>query len=139
MTLKLGSHKAPINYDIWRYLEIISRRYLTIISRISVRFTLNRLRSNLWSFFDIISDSVKRSALFLQLAVMFKMKKKNESKRNHRVPGFFTNEKKKDHSTIYQAMKLADRKSFLLRFNSSSIQCSSKFQHYYGYLQGTSI
>ena len=48
----------------------------------------------------MISDSEKGGILFLQMVVIFKMKKKNESKSKHRVPEFFTNKKKKDHSTI---------------------------------------
>ena len=49
----------------------------------SIRFTLKELRCKLSSSFDIISDSEEGGILFLQLAVMFKMKKKNESKRKH--------------------------------------------------------
>ena len=53
-----------------------------------------------FSSFNIISDSEEGGILFLQIAVMFEMRNKNESKRKHRVRNFFTNEKKKDHSTI---------------------------------------
>ena len=68
--------------------------------KISVRFTLKELRCELSSSFDIISDSEMGGILFLQIAVIFEKKKKNESKRKHRVPEFFTNKKKKDRSTI---------------------------------------
>ena len=66
----------------------------------SVRFTLKELRCELSSSFDIISDPEKGGILFLQIAVIFEIKKKNDSKRKHRVPDFFINKKKKDHSTI---------------------------------------
>ena len=65
-----------------------------------VRFTLKKLRREFSSSFDIICDSDKEGILFLQIAVIFEMKKKNESKRKHRVTEIFTNKKKKDHSTI---------------------------------------
>ena len=38
--------------------------------------------------------------LFLQLAVMFKMKKKNEREKIIEYQNFFENDKKKEHSTI---------------------------------------
>ena len=43
---------------------------------------------------------------------MKKKKKKNESKRKHRVPEFFPKQEEKDHSTIEQEIKLADREFF---------------------------
>ena len=78
---------------------IIFRRYLAILIifsdlKISVRFTLKELRCELSSSFDIISDSEKEGILFLQIAVIFEIKKKNESKRKDRVPEFFRNKKK---------------------------------------------
>ena len=82
-----------------------------IILGISVRFTLKEPRGDFSSFFYIISDSEEGGILFLQIAVMFEMKKKNESKGKHRVPEFFhKQEKKRPFSNI--AIKLADRESF---------------------------
>ena len=49
--------------------------------KISVRFTLKQLRCALSSSFDIISDSEKRGILFLQITVMFEMKKKKKKKK----------------------------------------------------------
>ena len=49
--------------------------------KISVKFTLKELRCELSSSFNIISDSVEGGILFLQIAVKFEMKNKNESKR----------------------------------------------------------
>ena len=76
---------------------VIFRQYLAILKifvdlKISVRSTLKELRCELSSSFNIISDSGKKGILFLQIAVMFEMKK-NESKRKHRVPEFLTNKK----------------------------------------------
>ena len=65
-----------------------------------MEFTLKKLSCELSSSFDIISDFEKRGILFLQIAVIVEMKEKYESKRKHGVPEFFTNKKKKDHSTI---------------------------------------
>ena len=46
--------------------------------------------------FDIISGSEEEGIFFLQIAVMFGMtKKKNESKRKHRVPEFFQKQEEK--------------------------------------------
>ena len=61
----------------------------------SVRFTLKELKCELSSSFYIISDSEEGDILFLQITVMFEMKKKNESKRKHLVLEFFTNKNKK--------------------------------------------
>ena len=52
--------------------------------------------------FQVLSISfqtLKREAI-LQIAVIFEIKKKNESKRKHQVPEFFHKQEKKDHSTI---------------------------------------
>ena len=52
--------------------------------------------------------------LFLQRAVIFEMKKKNESKRKYWVPEFFHKQEEKipfNNLTI----KLADRESFLVK------------------------
>ena len=64
---------------------------MAIILKISVRFTLKELRCEFSSSFDIISGSEEEGILFLQIAVMFEMKKKkkNESKRKHRTAEFF--------------------------------------------------
>ena len=74
MSMSNGSHKA-INNIFWRYLEIIFRGYLAIILKITFRFTLKELRCELLSSFNIISDSEEEGILFLQIAVMFEMKK----------------------------------------------------------------
>ena len=75
---------------------------MAIILKISVRFTLKELSCEFSSFFDIISGSEEGGILFLQIAVMFGMtkKKKNDSKRKHCVPNFFTNKKKNKHSAL---------------------------------------
>ena len=70
------------------------RRYLEIILKISVRFTLKELTCELSSCFDINSDFEKGGVLFLQTAFMFEMRKKNESKGKHHVPEFFHKQKK---------------------------------------------
>ena len=76
--------------------------------KVSIGFTLKELRSDFSSSFYIISDSEEGGILFLQIAVMFEMKKKNESKRKHRVPGFFhKQEGKRPFNNI--TIKLADR------------------------------
>ena len=59
----------------------------------SVRFTLKELKCELSSSFYIISDSEEGDILFLQITVMFEMKKKNESKRKHLVLEFFHKQK----------------------------------------------
>ena len=68
---------------------------MAIILKISVRFTLKKLRCEISSSFFIISDSEEGGILFLEIAVMFEMKKKNESKRKHRVPEFFHKQEEK--------------------------------------------
>ena len=59
----------------------------------SVRFTLKELKCELSSSFYIILDSEEGDILFLQITVMFEMKKKNESKRKHLVLEFFHKQK----------------------------------------------
>ena len=75
---------------------------MAIILTTSVRFTLKELRCDFSSFFDIISGSEEGNVLFLPIAVMFGMKKKKRMrvKENIWYRNFFTNKKKKDHSTI---------------------------------------
>ena len=74
---------------------------MAIILKISVRFTLKELRCEFSSSFDIISGSEEEGILFLQIAVMFEMKKKRTRvKENIGHQNFFTNKKEKDHSTI---------------------------------------
>ena len=71
---------------------------MAIILKISVRFTLKELRCEFSSSFDIISGSEEEGILFLQIAVMFEMKKKKTRvKENIGQQNFFTN-KEKDHS-----------------------------------------
>ena len=77
---------------------IFGHNFKALILKISVRFTLKELRCKFSSSF--YSDSEEGDILFLQKAVMFEIKKKNKSRRKHRVPEFFHKKKKKDHSTI---------------------------------------
>ena len=53
---------------------------MTIILKISVRFTLKELKCEFSNSFDIISDSEEGGILFLQIAAMFEMKKKKKKK-----------------------------------------------------------
>ena len=64
--------------------------------------------------FNIISDSEEGGNLFLQIAVMFEMRNKNESKRKHRVPEIFPKREEKGPFNNL-AIKLADRESFLVK------------------------
>ena len=82
--------------------------------KVSLRFTLKELRCDFSSSVNIIADSEEEGILFLQIAVMFEMKKKNESKRKHRVPNFFhKQEEKRPFNNV--TIKLADRESFLVK------------------------
>ena len=82
--------------------------------KVSVGFTLKELRCDFSSSFYIISDSEEGGILFLQIVVMFEMKKKNESKRKHRVPGFFHKQEEK-RPFNNETIKLGDRESFLFK------------------------
>ena len=74
---------------------------MAVILKVSVRFTLKVLRCEV-------------GILFLQIEVMLKMKKKNESKRKHRVPDFFhKQEEKRPLNNV--TIKLADRESYLVK------------------------
>ena len=90
-------------------------RYSAITLKISIRFHTKKLRCELSSSFDIILDSKEGCFLCLQIAVVLQLKKNNESKRKHQVLEFTAKEKKKDHLTIYQEMKIADRESSLVK------------------------
>ena len=79
---------------------MILQRYLAATLKISVKFILKEVRCKLSSSFNIISDSEEGGILFLQIVVMFEMKKKNESKRKHRVSEFFHKQEEKGYSTI---------------------------------------
>ena len=69
---------------------------MAIILKISARFTLKELRCEFSSSFDIISGSEEGGILFLQIAIVFGMKKKkNECKRKHSVPEFFHKQEEK--------------------------------------------
>ena len=70
---------------------------MAIILKISVRFTLKELRCEFSSSFDIISGSEEGGISFLEIAVIFgiKKKKKNESKKKHQVPEFFYKQEEK--------------------------------------------
>ena len=67
---------------------------MKITLKISDRLTLKEVRCELSSSFGIISGTEKEGILFLEIAVIFKMKKKNESKKTL-DQNFFTNKKKK--------------------------------------------
>ena len=87
---------------------------MEITLKICVRFTLNELRCELSSFFDIISDSGQGGILFLKIAVIFEMKKKNESKRKHWIPEVFhKKEEKRPFNNL--TIKLSDRESFSVK------------------------
>ena len=91
---------------------------MAIIFKISARFTVKELRCEFLGSFDIVSGSEEGGILFLQIVIVFgmkKKKKKNESKKNFAHWNFFTNKKKKDHSTIWQELKLAEKESFLTK------------------------
>ena len=77
----------------------------------SIVFTLKELRHGLSGSFNIVSDSEERGILFL---IMFEMKKKNESKRKHRVPKFFH---KQEEKRLFNnlTLKLPDKKSFSVK------------------------
>ena len=58
-------------------------------------------------------DPEEEDILFLQLPVLFKMKKKKEKKTKNGYGNYFVNEKKKKaFNNLVQEMKLADRESF---------------------------
>ena len=60
-----------------------------------------------------MSDSEEEDILFLQLAILFKMKKKKERKRKKWVRELFRKrEEKGAFNNLVQEMKLADRESF---------------------------
>ena len=67
---------------------------MTITLKISDRLTLKEVRCELSNSFGIISGTEKEGISFLEIAVIFKMKKKNESKKTL-DQNFFTNKKKK--------------------------------------------
>ena len=71
-----------------------------MILKTSVRFTLKELRCELSSSFDTVLGSEEGGILFLQITGMFEMKKKNESKRKHRIAEFFDKQEKKDFSNL---------------------------------------
>ena len=59
-----------------------------------------------------MSDSEEEDILFLQLAVLFKMKKKEERKRKKWVRELFRKQEEKGaFNNLIQEMKLADRES----------------------------
>ena len=92
---------------------------MAIIFKISARFTVKELRCEFLSSFDIVSGSEEGGILFLQIVIVFGMKKKRKKrmrvKKNFAYWNFFTNNKKKDHSTIWQELKLAESESFLTK------------------------
>ena len=78
---------------------------MAVTLEISVTFTVKELRSELSSSFNNISDSEEELILFWQIAVMFEMKNKNESKRKQ--------EEKRPFNNL--TIKLADREPFLVK------------------------
>ena len=78
---------------------------MAVTLEISVTFTVKELRSELSSSFNNISDSEEGVILFWQIAVMFEMKNKNDSKRKQ--------EEKRPFNIL--TIKLADRESFLVK------------------------
>ena len=92
---------------------------MAIIFKISARFTVKELRCEFLSSFDTVSGSEEGGILFLQIVIVFGMKKKRKKrmrvKKNFAYWNFFTNKKKKDHSTIWQELKLAKKESFLTK------------------------
>ena len=100
MNMIVGFHLS-INNNFWQYLEVTAQRYLAIILEISVRFTLNELRHEFSSSFDIIADFEEGGILILQIAVMFGIKKNRmRVKESIKYQNFYTNKKTKFHSTI---------------------------------------
>ena len=59
-----------------------------------IRYTLKNLRCGLLNSFDIISD-VEEGDIFFQLAVLSKIKKKNEREIEYWVPEFFSKREEK--------------------------------------------
>ena len=59
-----------------------------------------------------MSDSEEEDILFLQLAILFKMKKKKERKKKWVRELFCKREEKGAFNNLIQEMKLADRESF---------------------------
>ena len=53
---------------------------MAIIFKISARFTVKELRCEFLSSFDIVSGSEEGGILFLQIVIVFGMKKKKEKK-----------------------------------------------------------
>ena len=67
-----------------------------ILKTSAIRSTPKGLRREVPSSFDITSESEEVDNLFLQLAVMFKMKKKKERKINYWAPEFFRKREEKE-------------------------------------------
>ena len=103
--------------DKQRFLTTFADNFPTIFVinlKISVRFTLKELTCELSSSSDTISGTEKGGIYFLQIALIFEMKKKNESKRKHRVQEYFPKqEEKRPFNNL--TIKIADRESFLVK------------------------
>ena len=67
-----------------------------ILKTSGIRSTPKGLRREVPSSFDITSESEEVDNLFLQLAVMFKMKKKKERKINYWAQEFFRKREEKE-------------------------------------------
>ena len=93
-------------------MQIISRRYLKITLKISDRLTLKEVRCELSSSFGIISGTEKEGILFLEIAVIFKMKKKNESKKTLGTRIFSQTRRKRPFKNL--AIQIVDRESSLV-------------------------
>ena len=94
-------------------MQIICRRYLTITLKISARFTLKEVRCELSSSFGTISGTEKEGILFLEVAVIFKMKKKNESKKASDARIFSQTRRKRPFKNL--AIQIVNRESFLVK------------------------
>ena len=75
---------------------------MAIIFKISVRFTLQELRCEFSSSFDIISGFEEEGILFLQIVIVFGMKKKKKKMRVKKTlrTGIFSQTRRK--KTIQQ-------------------------------------
>ena len=84
-----------VNNNFWRYVEITFRRYLAIILKISVRFTLKKTKMWILKFFRYHFRLWRgRYCIFANSGYVWN-EKKNESKRKHQLSEFFHKEEEK--------------------------------------------
>ena len=86
---------------------------MTITLKISARFTLKEVRCELSSSFGTISGTEKEGILFLEVAVIFKMKNKNESKKASDARIFSQTRRKRPFKNL--AIQIVNRESFLVK------------------------